>query len=98
MFGEKEEEEGGEEELEEEAHFPVEEFASVFQPNALKTDGLYFLQEKLTRVTFLLHSTKFKEWLTGRVSHTISYRQWMCCVREKVPSCYGSQVTTIVES
>ena len=48
VFGEEEEEEeeGGEEELEEEAHFPVEELSSVFLPNASKSDGLYFLQEK----------------------------------------------------
>ena len=46
VFGEKEEEEGGEEELEQEAHFPVEELSSVFLPNASKSDGLYFLQEK----------------------------------------------------
>ena len=44
MFGEEEEGEG--EELEEEAHFLVEELATVFLPNALKSDGLYFLQKE----------------------------------------------------
>ena len=46
VFGEEEEEEGEGEELEEEAHFLVEELATVFLPNALKSDGLYFLQKE----------------------------------------------------
>ena len=44
VFGEEEEGEG--EELEEEAHFLVEELATVFLPNALKSDDLYFLQKE----------------------------------------------------
>ena len=98
MFGE--EEEGGGEELEEEAHFLVEELATVFLPIALKSDDLYFLQKKIKRritiVTLLLRSTKFKQCLTSLASHIISHREWSCCKREEVRSCTDSQVTTIV--